>query len=167
VPYNPRDYLEDNQQFLRDLLSKLGYVRNVAFYFCKETRTYNAFIKIRTTVQDIKIICWKKKIYDIHNKWKEIEQIIRVESCQELVVGGEYIFDIETFSDFINGTHTPWNGKILKISFNELTVEKEDSKTGNKKIEYINLDKGKNIKHITFMTEEERIIPTYLFQEFY
>ena len=65
VPYNPRDYLEDNQQFLKNLLSTLGYVLNVEFYFCKETRTYKAFIKIRTTVQDIKIICWKKKIYDI------------------------------------------------------------------------------------------------------
>ena len=162
VPYNPRDYLEDNQQFLRDLLSKLGYVRNVAFYFCKETRTYNAFIKIRTTVQDIKIVCWKKKIYDINNKWKEIEQIIRVESCQELVVGGEYIFDIEIFSDFIHGTHKPWKGKIIKIQFDELTVETED-----KEIEYINLDKGKKLKHITFMTEESRILPTYLFQEFY
>ena len=162
VPYNPKDYLEDNQQFLRNLLSKLGYVKNVAFYFCKETRTYKAFIKIRTTVQDIKIVCWKKRIYDIDNKWKEIEQIIGFDPCQQLIVGGEYIFDIETFSDFIHGTHKPWKGKIIKIQFDELTVETED-----KKIEYINLDKGKSIKNITFMTEEGRIIPTYLFQEFY
>ena len=35
VPYNSKDYLEDNQQFLRKLLSKLGYVKNVAFYFCR------------------------------------------------------------------------------------------------------------------------------------
>ena len=167
VPYNSKDYLEDNQQFLRKLLSKLGYVKNVAFYFCKETRTYKAFIKIRTTVQNIKIVCWKKIIYDIDNKSKEIEQIIRVEPCHELIVGGEYIFDIETFSDFIYGTHKPWTGKIIKIQFDELTVETEDKETGDKKIEYINLDKGKSIKHITFMTEEGRIIPTYLFQEFY
>lgn len=167
VPYNSRDYLEDNQQFLRKLLSKLGYVKNVAFYFCKETRTYKAFIKIRTTVQDIKIVCWKKIIYNIDNKWKEIEQIIRFESCQELIVGGEYIFDIETFSDFIHGTHKPWKGKIIKIQFDELIVETEDKETGDKKIENINLDKGKSIKHISFMTEEGIIIPTYLFQEFY
>jgi hypothetical protein len=167
VPYDYKNFLEDNQQFLRNLLSKLGYVSKVAFYFCKETRSYKAFIKIRTTVQDIKIVCWKKRIYDIDNKWKDIEQIILFELCEELKVGDEYIFDIETFSDFINGTHKPWKGNILRISFNELTVEKEDKETGNKKIEYINLDKGKNIKHITFMKEDGRIIPTYLFQEFY
>ena len=167
VPYDYKNYLEDNQQFLRELLSKLGYVSKVVFYFCKETRTYKAFIKIRTTVQDIKIVCWKKRIYDIHNKWKEIEQIILFDTCEELKVGGEYIFDIETLSDIINGTHNPWKGKILKISFDELTVEKEDKETGNKKIEYINLNKGKSIKHITFMSEEGRIIPTYLFQDFY
>ena len=167
VPYNASWFLEDNQHFLKKILSKLGVVLKVHFYFCRETRTYKAYIKLRSSVQDIKIVCWKKKIYDIENKVIETEQIIRFEPCQELIIGEEYIFDIETFKDFIDGTHKPWKGKIIKNLFDELTVEIEDEETGDKKIEYINLDKGKVYKNIYFMNEQGKLIPTYLFQDFY
>lgn len=162
VPYDPRDYIEDNQHFLRKLLSVIGHVSNVHFFFCRESRTYKAYIKIKSKFEkQIKTICWKKQIYDIDNKCVYIDKIIYFEPCQELIVGGEYIFDVETFTDFINGTHKPWKGKIINFSFDEIIVENED-----KEIEYISMDKGKVYKNIHFMDEDGQQISTYYFLEY-
>ena len=163
VPYDPRNIIEDNQQFLRNLLSVIGYVSNVHFFFCKESRTYKAYIKIKTKFEkQIKTVCWKKKIYDIDNNYVYIDKIIFFEPCQELIVGGEYIFDVETFTDFINGTHKPWKGKIIRFGFDELIVENEDQQ-----IECISMDKGKVYKNIYFIDEDGQQISTYLFKDFY
>ena len=163
VPYESIYCLEDNQEFLMKLLTPIGYVMNVHFFFCQESRTYKAYIKIKTKFEkQIKTVCWKKKIYDIDNNCVDIDKIIYFELCQELVIGGEYLFDVEKFEDFINGTHRPWKGKIIKFGWDELIVKTEDEK-----IEYISLDKGKVYKNIHFINEDGQQIPTYLFKDFY
>ena len=163
VPYKSIYSVEDNEEFLTKLLSSIGYVAKVHFFFCRESRTYKAYIKIKTKMdQQIKSICWKAQIYDEDNNCVYIDKIIWFEPCQELIVGGEYIFDVETFKDFINGTHKPWKGKIIRFGFDELVVENED-----KEMEYISMDKGKVYRHITFIDEDGQAIPTYLFKDFY
>ena len=163
IPYKSIYSVEDNEEFLTKLLSSIGYVSKVHFFFCRESRTYKAYIKIRTTMeQQIKTICWKARIHDIDNNCVYINKIIYFEPCQELVVGGEYIFDIEIFEDFINGTHKPWKGKIIRFGWDEIIVKNEDEK-----IEYISLDKGKVYKNIHFIDEDGQQIPTYLFKDFY
>jgi len=163
VPYNAIYSVDNNKDFLTKLLSSIGYVLNVHFFFCRESRTYKAYIKIKSKFdKQIKTICWKKQIYDIDNNRVDIDKIIFFEPCQELIIGGEYIFDVETFTDFINGTHKPWKGTIISFGFDELKVKTEDEK-----IELISLDKGKVYKNIHFMDEDGQQIPTYLFQDFY
>lgn len=163
VPYNSIYSVDDNKDFLTKLLSSIGYVSNVHFFFCRESRTYKAYIKIKTQLEKpIKTVCWKAQIYDIDNNRVYIDKLIYFEPCQELVTGGEYIFDVETFTDFINGTHKPWKGTIISFGFDELKVLNEDEK-----IEYISLDKGKVYKNIHFIDEDGQQIPTYLFKDFY
>jgi hypothetical protein len=157
VPYVSIYSVEDNEEFLSKLLSSIGYVSRVQFFFCKESSNYKAYIKIKTkTDQQIKSICWKAQVYDI-------DKVIWFEPCKELIIGEEYIFDVESFKDFINGTHKPWKGKIINFGWDELIVEKEE----DKEIERISLDKGKVYKHITFIDASGLSIPTYLFKDFY
>ena len=164
VPYNSIYSVEDNEEFLTKLLSSIGYVSKVHFFFCRESRTYKAYIKIKTkTDQEIKSICWKAQVYDIDNNRVYIDKIIWFEPCKELIIGCEYTFDVESFTDFINGTHKPWKGKIIKFGLDELIVEKEE----NKEIEHLSLDKGKIYKHISFIDDCGQSIPTYLFKDFY
>jgi hypothetical protein len=164
VPYKSIYSVEDNEEFLTKLLSFIGYVSRVHFFFCKESSNYKAYIKIKTkTVQQIKSICWRAQVYDIDNNCEYIDKIIWFEPCKELIIGEEYIFNIESFTDFINGTHKPWKGKIINFDWDEIIVEKEDSK----EIERISLAKGKVYKQITFIDDIGQIIPTYLFKDFY
>ena len=165
VPYVSIYSVEDNEEFLTKLLSSIGYVSRVHFFFCKESSNYKAYIKIKTkTDQQIKSICWKAQVYDIDNNCVYIDKNIWFEPCKELIIGEEYIFDVESFKDFINGTHKPWKGKIINFGWDELIVEKEEDK---EMIERISLDKGKVYKHITFIDASGLSIPTYLFKDFY